>query len=81
MPWNSLILAKRGHGVLSVKLVNALSRRHQDQRNLADQIKAENKWAAGNSWEHLTVDMVRLDAARTDLSNNQVMRLGKERLA
>jgi hypothetical protein len=39
-------------------LFNALGRRHQDKRNLADQIEAENKKAAGNSREHLTVDMV-----------------------
>ncbi len=34
-----------------------------------------------NSQEQLTVDIVQLDAASTDLSNNQVMRLGKEHLA
>jgi hypothetical protein len=44
-------------------------------------MEAENKKAAGNSQEQLTVDMVRFDAVRTDLSNNRVMRLGKERLA
>jgi hypothetical protein len=45
-------------------------------------MEAENKKAVGNSREQLTVNMVRFDAARTDLSNNQLMRLlGKERLA
>ncbi len=34
-------LAKPGHGVPSVSLVNVLGRRHQDKRNLADQMEAK----------------------------------------
>ncbi len=64
------LLAKPGHGVPSVSLVYALSRRCQDKRNLADQMEAENKKAAGNSREQLTVNMVQFDAASPDLSNN-----------
>ncbi len=76
------LLAKPENGVPSVSLVNLLCRRHQDKRNLADQMEAENKKAAGNSREQLTVKMVRFDAAITDSSNDQVMRLlGKEHLA
>jgi hypothetical protein len=30
------LLAKPGHGVPSVSLVNAIGRRHQDNRNMAD---------------------------------------------
>jgi hypothetical protein len=44
-------------------------------------MEANKKKAARNSREQLTVDMVQLDAASTDLSDNQVVRLGKERLA
>jgi hypothetical protein len=45
-------------------------------------MEAENKKAAGNSQEKLTVNMVQFDAARTDFSNDQVMRLlGKKHLA
>ncbi len=36
-------------------MVNVLGRRHQDKRSLADQMEAENKKAAGKSWEQLTV--------------------------
>jgi hypothetical protein len=75
------LLAEPGHGVPSVRLVNELGRRHQDKRNLAAQMEAEKKKAAGNSREQLTVDMVRLDAVSIDLSNDRVMRLGEERLA
>jgi hypothetical protein len=77
------LLAKPGHGVPSVSLVNKLSRRHQDKRNLAAQMEmeAEKKKAVGNSQEQLTVDMLQFDAASTDLSNGQVMRLGKKRVA
>jgi hypothetical protein len=76
------LLAKPGHRVPSVSLVNALVSRHQDKRNLAGQIKPENKKAVGDSWEQLTVDMVQFDTARTDISNNRVMRLlDKQRLA
>ncbi len=52
------LLAKPGHGVLSISLVNTLGRMHQDKRNLVDQMEAENKKAAGNSQEQLTVNMV-----------------------
>jgi hypothetical protein len=72
------LLAKPGRGVPTFFLVNKLGRRHQDNRNLAAQMEAKKKKAAGNSQEQLTVDMVRFNAASTDLSNNQVMRLGKE---
>jgi hypothetical protein len=34
---------------------HAWCRRHWDKRSLADQMGAENKKAAGNSWEQLTV--------------------------
>lgn len=75
------LLATPGHGIPSIRLINALGRRHQDKKNLAAQMEAENKMAAGNSREQLTVDMVRLDAGNTALSNDRVMRLGEERLA
>jgi hypothetical protein len=75
------LLAKPGHGIPSVTLINKLDRRNQDKKNLAAQMEAKKKKALGNSQEQLTVEMVRLDATSTDLSNNQVMRLGKERLA
>ncbi len=75
------LLATPGHGIPSVRLINTLDRRYQDKKNLAAQMEAENKMAAGNSREQLTVDMVRLDAANTALSNDRDMRLGKERLA
>ncbi len=52
------LLAKPEHGVPSVSLVNALGRRHQDKRKLADQMEAENKKAAGNSREQLTANIV-----------------------
>ncbi len=64
------LLAKPGHGVPSVSLVNVLGRRYHDKRKLADQMKAEKKKATGNSQEQLTVDMVQFDATKTDLSNN-----------
>ncbi len=52
------LLAEPGHGVPSVRLVNKLGRRHEDKRNLAAQMEAEKKKAAGNLREQLTVDMV-----------------------
>jgi hypothetical protein len=45
------LLSKPGHEVPSVSLVSMLGRRHQDKRNLADQMEAENKKAVGNSQE------------------------------
>ena len=75
------LLAEWGNGIPSIKFILQLGRRHQDKQNSATQLDAKKKKAEGNTPEELTINMIQLDAARTDLLNDKVMRLGKERLA
>ena len=74
------LLLQENNGILSVGEINLQGRRVQDKERLKEQVRVEKSKAENLTREVLTYDLIKLDAKKEVLSNDKVMRLGKERL-
>ena len=74
------LLNTANNGIPSANELNILGRRNQDKDRLELQIRAEREKSANNRREVLTLEVVREEAGKTELSNDKVMRLGEEKL-
>jgi len=75
-----LLLSQDSNGIPSVSDIHKLGRRDEDKKRLIEQIKVEKEKAKNLKREVLTLEGVKLEAKREELSNDRVMRLGDDRL-
>lgn len=74
------LLQQPNHGIPSLTEIKNRGRRGQDKKNIAIQLEAHIEKAATLTREKLTVDAVKLEADNTTPSNDNLLRMGEERL-
>lgn len=74
------LLRQLNHGIPSLTEIKKRGRRDQDKKNIAIQLEAHNEKAATLTREKLTIDAVKEEAAKTSPSNDNLLRMGEERL-
>jgi len=74
------LLQQPNHGIPSVTEIKNNGRRSQDKKNIAIQLEAHIEKAATLTREKLTFDAVKLEADNTTPSNDNLLRMGEERL-
>eukprot|EP00581_Thalassiosira_minuscula_P006125 CAMPEP_0183740210 /NCGR_PEP_ID=MMETSP0737-20130205/59007_1 /TAXON_ID=385413 /ORGANISM="Thalassiosira miniscula, Strain CCMP1093" /LENGTH=162 /DNA_ID=CAMNT_0025975211 /DNA_START=1146 /DNA_END=1630 /DNA_ORIENTATION=+ len=82
--WESIaraLLSEPNHGIPTIWEVNKSGRRKQDKENFEAQLEAESVRTANLRRAVITVQMIETEAKGAELSNDQVLRLGEERLA
>lgn len=74
------LLRKPNHGIPSLTDIKKRGRRVQDKKNIATQLEAHDEKAATMTREKLTIDAIKEEAAKTTPSNDNLLRMGEERL-